>query len=262
MLILNQGLPLFNLFNVNQVELTMNNLVLDQHKKFVDLEEKIDQEQDIKLLYDLAIYETEKIEYPLSFAWSIVSHLKSVKNNDELRDVYNKCLPNIIKENSYMSQSLPLFKALEKLKNSDSLNSVQKRIIDSSFKSMYLSGINLEGEKKQEFNDIKVRLSELSTSFSSNLMDYIKDFKLEINSDNENMKKMPKYALELYSQSAKKFYPDSTPENGPWVITLDIPSYLPFMSHYPKGDLREELYKSYISKASSGDKNNFTINEK
>ena len=61
MLILNQGLPLFNLFNVNQVELTMNNLVLDQHKKFVDLEEKIDQEQDIKLLYDLAIYETEKI---------------------------------------------------------------------------------------------------------------------------------------------------------------------------------------------------------
>ena len=259
MLLLNQGLPLFNLFNVNQVELSVNNMILEQHNKFIELEEKISKEYDLKLLYDLAIYETEKIEYPLGFAWSIISHLKSVKNNDELRDVYNKCLPNIIKENSYMSQSLPLFKALEKLKDSDSLNDVQKRIIDSSFKSMYLSGINLEGDNKQEFNDIKVRLSELSTKFSSNLMDYIKEFKLEINSDNENMKKMPKYALELYSQNAKKLYPDSTPENGPWIITLDIPSYLPFMSHYPGSDLREELYKSYITKASSGDKNNLPI---
>ena len=259
MLILNQGLPYFKLFNVNLVENTINNLILEQHNKFTDLESKLSNEVDNNNLYNLAIYETEKIEYPLSFAWSVISHLKAVKSNDDLREVYNKCLPNVIKENSYMSQSVPLFKAFEKLKNMDSLNEVQKRIIDSSYKSMYLSGINLEGDNKNEFNDIKVKLSELSNKFSNNILDYVKDFKMTVTSENLNMKKMPSYALELYSQNAKSKYPDSTPENGPWVITLDIPSYLPFMSHYPESDLREKLYKSYITKASSDDKNNLPI---
>ena len=167
MLILNQGLPYFKLFNVNLVENTINNLILEQHNKFTDLESKLSNEVDNNNLYNLAIYETEKIEYPLSFAWSVISHLKAVKSSDELRGVYNKCLPNVIKENSYMSQSVPLFKAFEKLKNVDSLNEVQKRIIDSSYKSMYLSGINLEGDNKNEFNDIKVKLSELSNKFSN-----------------------------------------------------------------------------------------------
>lgn len=259
MLIINQGLPLFNLFNVNQVQLTVNNLILEQHNKFIDLEKRLEKTTDDKELYNLAIYETEKIEYPLNFAWSVVSHLKSVKSSDDLREVYNVCLPDIVKENSYMSQSLPLFKALKKLKDVESLDNVQKRIIDSSYKSMYLSGISLEGEEKEKFNRLKIKLSELSTKFSSNILDYIKDYKMTIKSDNKFIKKMPRYALELYSQNAKFLYPESTVENGPWVVTLDIPSYLPFMSHYPDSDLRKELYKAYVSKASEGEKNNLPI---
>ena len=67
MLILNQGLPLFNLFNVNQVELTMKDLIIDQHEKFQSLEEKLKLNTNYEeKLYDLAIYETEKLEEPLS----------------------------------------------------------------------------------------------------------------------------------------------------------------------------------------------------
>ena len=80
MLILNQGLPLFNLFNINQVELTVKNLLAEQHENFLNLEEKLKVNIENENLYDLTIYETEKLEEPLSFAWSIVSHLKSVKN--------------------------------------------------------------------------------------------------------------------------------------------------------------------------------------
>ena len=260
MLILNQGLPLFNLFNVNQVELTMKDLIIDQHEKFLSLEEKLKVNTNYEeKLYDLAIYETEKLEEPLSFAWSVVSHLKSVKNTEELREVYDKCMPDIIKEGSYMAQSVPLFNALKKLKDSEDLNSVQKRIIDSSYKSMFLSGIDLDNEKRERFNEIKIRLSELSTKFSNNILDYIKNFELVIDSSDKNMQKIPKYALELYSQNAKKKYPESTPDNGPWIVTLDMPSYIPFMSHYPDSKLREQLYKSSVSKASKDDKNNLPL---
>ena len=101
-------------------------------------------------------------------------------------------MPDIIKEGSYMAQSVPLFNALKKLKDSEDLNSVQKRIIDSSYKSMFLSGIDLDNEKKARFNEIKIRLSELSTKFSNNILDYIKNFELVIDSSDKNMQKIPK----------------------------------------------------------------------
>ena len=47
--------------------------------------------------------------------------------------------------------------------------------------------------------------------------------------------------------------PESTPEKGPWKITMDIPSYLPMILHYPGSELREKLYRAYVTKASSGD---------
>lgn len=262
MLLLNQGLPQFNLFNVNLVESTIGSLLENQHKKFLELENELtlhENTNDIDKLYNLAVYEDEKFSHSLDYAWSIVSHLKSVKNNDELREVYDKCLPELVKEGSYVSQSVPMYNALKKLSLSEKLDPVKKRIIDSSYKSMYLSGIDLKDENKKKFNEIKIRLSELSSKFSNNILDSVAEYELLIKSDNEHMKEMPMFALELYSQKAKKKFPESTPENGPWIVTMDIPSYLPFMRNYPNSDLREEIYRAYSTKASSGDKNNLPI---
>ena len=261
MLLLNQGLPRFNLFNVNMVESTIGSLLEIQHNHFLNLEYKLENSHDLNIdqLYNLAIYEREKIDHPLDFAWSIFSHLKSVKNNDEIRQVYDKCIPEIIKEGNYVSQSLPLFNVLKKLSTSGELSPVKQRIVDSSFKSMYLSGIDLTGDKRERFNEIKIRLSELSTKFSNNNLDYIAEYELVIKSDNNYMKEMPMFSLELYSQKAKKKFPDSTPENGPWIVTLDAPSFIPFMKSYPNSDLREEIYRAYSTKASFGDKNNLPI---
>ena len=105
-----------------------------------------------------------------------------------------------------------------------------------------------------------MKLAELSTKFSNNVLDSIKEFEMFIN-DDEDMKQLPRSALELYSQQAKEKHPDSTPENGPWKVTLDIPSYLPIMQHHPSSKLREKLYKEYISRASEGEHNNVPVIE-
>ena len=261
-LFLNTGLPQFKLFNVNHVQTSIDELLKNVHDEFINIETKLEKNNyNTSDLYNLAIYETEIIEYPLDYAWSMISHLKSVNNSDELRNVYEKCMPNVIQENTYMSQSKPLFNALKKLKESNELNSVQQRIIDSSYQSMFLSGIDLEDDKKERFNKIKLRLGELTTHFSNNVLDSIKnyEFYIEDNKYQEDMLKIPLYARELYSQSAKKKYEHSTPENGPWKISLDSPSLIPFLSHCPNSELRESVYKSYISKASSGKHNNLPI---
>ena len=261
-LFLNYGLPQFHLFNVQHIEFSINEIIKNTHTQFLELENKLEQnEYSLSELYHLTIEETEQIEYPLEYAWSIISHLKSVSNNDDLKNEYEKCLPKVIEENNYMSQSRPLFNALKKLKEYDGLNHVQKRIVNSSYQSMFLSGIDLEDEKKERFNEIKLRLGELSTKFSNNILESIKKYDFYINDDKykENMLEIPLYARELFSQNAKKKYKDSTADNGPWKISLDGPSIIPFLSHCPNSDLREEVYKSYISKASSGEHNNLPL---
>ena len=116
-------------------------------------------------------------------------------------------------------------------------------------------------KKKKRFNEIKLRLGELSTKFSNNILESIKKYDFYINDDKfkENMLEIPLYARELFSQNAKKKYKDSTADNGPWKISLDGPSIIPFLSHCPNSELREQVYKSYISKASSGEHNNLPL---
>ena len=140
------------------------------------------------------------------------------------------------------------------------MNKIQRRIVELSVKGMFLNGIGLEGEQKDKFNEIKLKLAELSTKFANNVLDSTKKFELYIKID-EDMLKLPMSALELYSQQAKDKYPESTAENGPWKITLDMPSYLPIMQHHPSSKLREQLYRAFITRASEGEYNNIPIIE-
>lgn len=54
-------------------------------------------------------------------------------------------------------------------------------------------------------------------------------------------------------------YENATAEDGPWVITLDAPSFLSVMQHAQNRTLREEVYCAYVTRASSGDLDNTAI---
>jgi oligopeptidase A len=51
----------------------------------------------------------------------------------------------------------------------------------------------------------------------------------------------------------------ATAESGPWIVTLDYPSYGPCMQHLKNRDIREKIYKASLTKASSGDTDNTVI---
>ena len=254
----NNHLPEFSKFDNSQVEADVNLILNNLEKDFLDLEKRIEQENDVTNLYNLAIEEMERIEYPLSFAWGLTSHLHSVKNNDGLREVYQKIQPEVIKLSNKMSQSEILFNGLKRLSEANILSEERQRIVDLTKNSMFLSGIGLNEEETKKFNENSLKLAEASTKFSNNALDAVKAFELYVK-DDPNMNKLPNSALELYSSQAKDKYPDSTPEKGPWKITLDIPSYLPMMLHYPESGLREKLYRASVTKASSGDNNNIPV---
>ena len=244
----NNDLPKFSKIKSEEIEEGINFLLEKTEKDFEEYEKSLNGD----VTYNSVIEKQEEILFPLEYSWGIVSHLNSVKNSEELRNVYEKCQPLIIKLFNKMEQSKPVYDALNSLLEMNDLSDIEHRIVDTMSKSMHLGGVGLVNEKRKRFNEINLELADLSTKFSNNVLDSTKEYEL-ILTNKDDIDGLPDSALALYSQQAvKSGNKDSTPENGPWRITLDIPSYLPVMKHLKSSEIRKKLYLAYITRASEG----------
>ncbi len=182
----------------------------------------------------------------LSQAWSPISHMNSVVNSDELRDAYNACLPLLSAYATEMGQNQDLYKAYKKLADSpefDVLTLEQKTAIEHALRDFRLAGIALEGEQKSRYGEIKSRLSELTSKFGENVMDATQAWSKLI-TDKSELAGLPDSALALASQQAA-----SKNKEG-YLFTLDFPSYFPIMTYCDNRELRHEMYKAYLTRAS------------
>jgi oligopeptidase A len=209
----------------------------------------------------------EDIDLHFDYTWSVINHLVSVKNSEELRKAYQEVLPKVINFSLRMSQSKPIYEGLKKLKNSpdfEKLNDAKKRIIEHKLKSAEQSGVGLEGKTKERFNEIANRLSKLATDFSNNVLDATKAYELVITKKQDtegwtsNLKNL---AAQSYAQKKDDEDIKADPENGPWRITLDNPIAGPFLQHSRNREQRKQVYHSLVTKASSGKLDNTPLIE-
>ena len=104
-------------------------------------------------------------------------------------------------------------------------------------------------------------LSKLSTDFSNNVLDATKAF-VRVITDPQGVAGLPPSALGLAAQTAaSKGHAGATAEAGPWAFTLDGPSYMAVMSHSQNRQLREEVYRAYLTRASAGEGDNTPLIE-
>ena len=212
----------------------------------------------------------ERIQYPLSYVWGVASHLNGVRNSDGLRAAYEVNQPKVVQCMSKFQQSTALYQALERIQQQEgaSLSPAQQRAIDISIRGMKLGGVGLTNEQdKEKFNNMKQQLAQLSNTFSNNVLDATKAFSLIV-TDKTKLTNVPQSALDLWAASYKSYInqqkkeestdesaPDTTRDeasgdDGPWRITLDGPSYMAVMQHVPDREIRETVYRAYITRAS------------
>ncbi len=252
-LLIGKGLPPFNEIKAEQVVPAMTQILKELDAEISKLEE------NVTPTWSGLVEPLTELEERLGWSWGIVGHLMSVQNSPELRTAYETMQPEIIKFYNKLSQSKPLYEAFKGIKAGaewEQLESAQQRIVESSIRDFELSGVGLEGEVRNKFNQIQLESGELSTKFSNNVLDATKAFKLKL-TDKKDVDGLPPSALGLMAQTAKtEGNEDATLENGPWVVTLDYPSYIPFMKYATNRELREQLYKAFVSRASSGEYDN------
>ena len=236
-----RNLPSFSRIQINQVESDLERL-LDNNRQTLELLLKGGKEYS----WENLVHPIEEMQDELHRFWSPISHLHSVADNDELRKVYNKCIPKLTEYNTEMGQNEDLFHAYEQLAESDEfsrLDQAQKKIIENALRDFRLSGVDLNKKNKKEFQVILQELSKYETKFEENLLDATHAWSKHV-TDEKQLKGLPPSALALAAQNAKN-------ENKPgWLFTLDFPSYLPVMQYADNQSLRREMYESYVTRAS------------
>jgi len=187
-----------------------------------------------------------EVDDRLGRIFSPVSHLNSVKNSPELRQAYEQTLPLLSEYSTWVGQHEGLYQAYRNLKEGDNyaqLSLAQKKAVDNALRDFELSGIGLPKEKQQRYGEIAARLSELGSTYSNNVLDATMGWSKLITDESE-LAGMPESAL-----AAAKAQAEAKGQEG-WLLTLDIPSYLPVMTYCDNQALREEMYRAYSTRAS------------
>ena len=226
----------FNLENLENSKELLENILDENRKKIADLL-KIENKT-----YKNFVLPFQEIGESINDFLTPIFHIDSVKNSEITTKVYEECLPIISKYETEISQNENIYLSLKDIQFNEksTLNDIQNKVLENEIRDFELSGCNLENNKKKRLEEINLKLSELSHKFSQNLLNATNAFEMII-TDFEDVKEIPQSDLEL-----AKFEEDGITK---YKFTLQMPSYLAYITYGTNRERREEIYKAYCTKA-------------
>lgn len=249
-LLITTGLPRFHLIEAKHIGPAITQVLDEAYTKIEQLEENY--EPSWKGL----IEPLEQITAPFEYAWNPIKHFLGVKNLKEIREEHDKHLSQVVQFGLRMGQSKPVYDGLLNIRDGSEwmrLDDAQKRVIQLKIRDAKHSGVGLSGTQKERFNQISQELSQLGTDFSNHVLDATKAYELIIE-DKVDSEGWPNTLRQLTAQSYNqaKETESASPEDGPWRITLEAPILIPFLQHSRNRIHREQIFRSYVSRASEG----------
>ena len=264
------GLPRFEAIDASQVKAHIPSLINDLGEQLSTLESTLQQRlaDNTPLSWDEVMTPLHLLGERLRWSWGVVSHLNGVCNSPELREAHAAQQPDVVRFGNRAGQSQVIHQALESLQQNPShpLDSTQIRILDAELLSMRHRGVGLSGAVQESFNEASEKLASLSTRFSNHVLDATQGWTLLVD-DADQLKGMPERALQALAAAAKEAGDqqqdgqDPSAEDGPWRLGLDMPRYLPVLTHADNRSLRETVYRAQVSRASSGELDNTPLIE-
>ena len=259
-LLAGSGLPSFQTINADQVSKDIPQLLSRLETKLQTLEQDLSSaiDADCPLHWSQVMVPLQQIGESLRWSWGVVSHLNGVCNSPELREAHAAQQPEVVRLGNRLGQSRVIYQALCLLRDkpAESLNPAQQRVLSAELLSMDQRGVGLDGDKQTAFNTASERLAQLSTQFGNHVLDATQAWTLRL-SEPSDVEGLPQRALEALAAAAREAGDaDATAESGPWLLGLDMPRYLPFLTHATNRQLRETVYKAHVSRASAGDLDN------
>lgn len=238
---------------------------IDAANRFLD-----EMSADSKLSAEQALAEVmsfDHINLALDRSWGILSHLNSVMSSDEIRHVHHELLPKLSAYGTRVGQHQPLFSRYQTIVNDQAffaaLEPARARAIELALRSFELSGVALPKAEQETFAAIQSELSTLSATFSDHILDATQAYALPL--EQGQLAGLTESGLALLADAGEQYKArelasgtltqaqiDALPTPY-YVASLNIPVYLAVMTHADDRNLRETLYRAYVTRASEFD---------
>jgi len=194
---------------------------------------------------DALVAPIEHMDHELGRVWSPVSHLQSVLGSTDWRDAYKRALPLLTEYGTELSQNVELQRAYAEVGESlpESASAESRSAVEHALRDFHLAGVDLEKSAKDRFKAIMQELAEIQATFEHNVVDASDAWSLHI-TDPDNLLGLPDMTLARAADDAQEKSLDG------WLLSLDYPTYDAVMKHADSGDLREAMYRGWVTRGS------------
>lgn len=201
--------------------------------------------QDVPAEYDALSAVLDVPLERLSRAWGAVGHLNAVANTPELRAAYNENLGRVTEFHTKLGADERLYakyKAVATAPSAAALNPARRRALSNAMRDFVLSGAELQGEAKARYAAIQEAQAEKAQAFSEHVLDATDGYTLTVGPD--RLAGVPDDILQSTRAAAEE-----KGETG-HRLSLHMPVWMPVMQYATDRDLRQTLYRAYVTRAS------------
>ncbi|ELY2009685.1 M3 family metallopeptidase [Flavobacterium psychrophilum] len=168
---------------------------------------------------------------------SIFFNLNSAETSDEMQKIAQEVTPLLTEFSNDITLNEDLFKKIKSVyeqKDSLNLSTEQATLLEKKFKSFSRNGALLSEEKKSKLREIDTELAKLKLTYSENVLAETNNYQLHITNESD-LKGLPEGTIEAAKALAKAKNLEG------YIFTLDMPSYLPFVTYAENRELRKAI---------------------
>ena len=207
--------------------------------------------------FENTIVAMERAGELLSRVTGVFFVLNNCDTNDEMQQIANNITPKLTELGNDISLNPELFKRVKAVyeqyeRGELQLDQEDKTLLEDTYKGFVRSGALLDGEKQELYRQYTTELAQLTLKFGQNALAATNAFTLNI-TDEAKVAELPDFVKAGLAADAK-----ASGEQG-WTVTLQAPSYGPFMTYSSQRDLKEQLYKAYNTRGMMEDNNNLEV---
>ena len=179
---------------------------------------------------------------------SVFHLLIGADSNEALLEIERELAPRAASHWNNIHTNPDLFRRIDTLMqhiDTLGLNAEQKRVLERYHTAFRRAGAALDGAAKRRLAEIIERLAALGTTFSQNLLADEQAFTLSLESEAE-LAGLPDFMGEAMKSEAQER------GLGGRVVTLSRSSVEPFLQFAQRRDLREKVFRAFVSRGDNG----------
>ena len=171
---------------------------------------------------------------------TVFGNLLSAETNDEMQAIAERIMPQLSEHSNNITLNEKLFariKAVYDTTDKEQLGKEEQMLLQNTYDGFIRSGANLTPEQKERFRQISAEMSVLTLRFSQNNLKETNAYELALQAN--QLDGLPESALHAYAQTAQEKGKEGH------IVTLQAPSFVPFMKYSQHRELREQLFMAY-----------------